>query len=87
MPVLEAMACGTPVLTSKDSSMEEIAGEETVLVDAMSVDSIKKGLISLWEQDGLREQLVQKGLQKVKEYSWENAGEVLMKVYKDLVKD
>ena len=87
MPVLEAMACGTPVLTSRDSSMEEIAGEETVLVDAISVESIKTGLISLHEQKVLREQLIQKGLQKVKEYSWKNAGEALMKVYRDLVKD
>lgn len=87
MPVLEAMACGTPVLTSKKSSMEEIAGEETVLVDAVSVDSIKDGLVLLANNRELRLELSRKGMLKAKEYTWEAAGKQLMRVYQDLVKD
>ena len=87
MPVIEAMACGTPVLTSRHSSMEEIAGEESVLVDALSVDSIKEGLIRLYESEELREELSQRGLAKAKQYTWEVAGKQLMQVYQDLVKD
>lgn len=87
MPVLEAMACGTPVLTSKDSSMEEIAGEETVLVDAMSVEDIAKGLVRLFEDVELRMKLSEQGLSKVKEYTWEAGAKQLMQVYEELVKD
>lgn len=87
MPVLEAMACGTPVLTSKNSSMEEIAGEETVLVDAMSVEDITKGLVRLFEDAELRMKLSEQGLSKVKEYTWEAGAKQLMQVYEDLVKD
>ena len=87
MPVIEAMACGTPVLTSRHSSMEEIAGEESVLVDALSVDSIKEGLIRLYESEELREELSQRGLAKAKQYTWEVAGKQLIQVYQDLVKD
>lgn len=87
MPVLEAMACGTPVLTSRDSSMEEIAGGETVLVDAMSVEDIKKGLIRLYEDKEFRKELSEKGLSKAKKYTWEAGAKQLMQVYEDLVKD
>lgn len=88
MPVLEAMACGTPVLTSKDSSMEEITGQEAVvLVDPMSEDSIKEGLLRLYCSEGFRKELSEKGLKKAGEYTWEMAGKQLMKVYKDLVKE
>ncbi len=87
MPVLEAMACGTPVLTSKDSSMEEIAGEETVLVDAMSVEDIIQGLVWLFEDAELRMKLSEQGLSKVKEYTWEAGAKQLMQVYEELVKD
>jgi len=87
MPVLEAMACGTPVLTSKDSSMEEIAGEKTVLVDAMSAEDITKGLVRLFEDVKLRMKLSEQGLSKVKEYTWEAGAKQLMQVYEELVKD
>lgn len=87
MPVLEAMACGTPVLTSKDSSMEEIAGRAAVLVDALSTDSIAESLGMLYEKEELRKELTRKGMLNIKGYTWETAGEQLMQVYQDLVKD
>lgn len=87
MPILEAMACGTPVLTSKDSSMEEIAGEDAVLIDAMSVDAIKAGLIRLCEEEGLRGKLSEMGKAKAEKYTWEAAGKQLMQVYQNLWKD
>ena len=87
MPVLEAMACGTPVITSKASSMEEIAGDAAVLVDALSVESIKNGLVDLCTKEELRRELSAKGMENVKKYTWETAGDRLMQVYQDLMKE
>ena len=87
MPVIEAMACGTPVLTSNSSSLREIAEGAAVLVDETSVDEIKKGLIMLHKEEMLRLELSQKGVQRASEYSWEQAGERLRKIYMELVKE
>ena len=87
MPVLEAMACGTPVITSKASSMEEIAGDAAVLVDALSVESIKNGLADLCTKEELCRELSAKGMENVKKYTWETAGDRLMQVYQDLMKE
>src|SRR3989449_1555750 len=53
-PVLEAMACGCPVVTSNVSSMPEVAGEAAVLVDPTSVEDIARGLAAVWDEDGPR---------------------------------
>ena len=87
MPVLEAMACGTPVLTSANSPMEEFAGDTVVLVDALKIDSIKNGLLQLIISKEFRESISQRGLLKAKEYTWEKAGKQLMQVYQDVVKE
>lgn len=71
LPVVEAMACGTPVLTSSNSSLGEIAEGAAILVDPFSLDSIRKGLLEALTSEKLPE-LVEKSIQKVKKYTWEN---------------
>jgi glycosyltransferase involved in cell wall biosynthesis len=70
-PVLEAMACGTPVLTSDVSSLPEVAGEAAVLVDPLDEASIGEGLDSLAEDRALRDRLRAAGLQRVHQFTWE----------------
>lgn len=68
MPILEAMACGCPVVTSNVSSMPEIAGNAAVLMDPKSVESIAAGI---QEARKKRRELIELGLERVKEISWE----------------
>ncbi len=69
MPILEAQACGLPVVTSNYSSMPEVAGNAAVLVDPYDITSIKNGILTLINNEGLRIQLVKKGFENVKRFS------------------
>ena len=84
MPPLEAMACGTPVLTSKAASLPEAVGKAAVLVHPKNLESIEHGLELLLNDTGLRERLVRMGMRQAARMSWENAAEKLMRVYQGL---
>src|SRR2546425_145083 len=81
MPVLEAMACGCPVVTSNVSSMPEVAGEAAVLVDPTSVEDIARGLAAVWNDDGLRCGLVALGLARARQFTWPRAARETIAVY------
>ncbi len=72
LPPLEAMACGTPVLTSNVSSLPEVVGDAALLVDPLDVKTIAEGVRRLVEDQPLREQLRGKGLLQVKKFSWQD---------------
>jgi glycosyltransferase involved in cell wall biosynthesis len=82
MPVLEAMACGTPVLTSNVTSLPEVAGDAALLVDPLDVDSIVRGMLRLLEEPRLRDAYVRKGLERVKEFTWERTARETLAVYR-----
>lgn len=84
MPVLEAMACGVPVVTSNVSSMPEIAGDAALLVDPYSVDEISRALIDVINKPQLADELVKKGLKRVKSFTWEKAARQTLKVYESM---
>lgn len=69
MPIIEAQACGLPIVTSNYSSMPEVAGNAAVLVDPYDITSIKNGILTLINDEGLRIQLVKKGFENVKRFS------------------
>lgn len=73
LPPLEALACGTPVLTSRVSSLPEVVGEAAVLVDPADVSSIREGLRRLLEDEELRTRLREQGLARASEFTWEKA--------------
>jgi glycosyltransferase involved in cell wall biosynthesis len=77
LPVVEAMACGTPVLTSDTSSMPEVAGDAAFLVDPWSVDAIAAGLEALLSDKGLRNELSLRGLARAAAFSWERSASLL----------
>jgi len=83
LPVLEAMACGTPVLTANASSLPEVAGEAALLVDPLSVDEIAAGLTRLAGDPALRRCLVERGYQQLRKFSWEQAARQLLEVLVD----
>jgi glycosyltransferase involved in cell wall biosynthesis len=80
LPVLEAMACGVPVVTSALGATVEVAGGAAVLVDPYDVESIASGI---QEAVSRREQLAARGLERAKEFSWEATGEATLAVYEE----
>ena len=73
LPPLEAMSCGTPVVTSRISSLPEVVGDAAVLVDPYSVEDIALGISRLLDDHDLRRQLVDKGLARARSFSWERS--------------
>jgi glycosyltransferase involved in cell wall biosynthesis len=81
LPVVEAMACGTPVLTSNVSSLPEVAGDAAVLVPPADVDAIAAGLHRLAEDDTLRADLAERGPRRAAQFSWERCARETLAVY------
>lgn len=83
IPMLEAMACGTPIITGNTSAMPEIAGPGALLVDPFSVEDIAAKLLELEQNEELYTQQVAYGLERVKLFSWKETARHLLEVYKE----
>jgi glycosyltransferase involved in cell wall biosynthesis len=70
LPVLEAMACGTPVITSLGSGTQEVAGEAALLVDPTKTSELEDALLQLVRDQALRRRLSRDGLQRSSQFSW-----------------
>ena len=81
LPVLEAMTCGVPVVTSRGTSTEEVAGGAAVLVDPLDVASIAAGLAEAQER---RDELVPLGLARAAEFTWERAADGVEALWREL---
>jgi len=84
---LEAMANGTPVLTSNVSSLPEVLGEAALLVNPENVFEISRGLKHLLFDASLRSELVEKGLEQSRKYSWKTSAELVWKTYQSVLKN
>ncbi len=84
IPPIEAMACGAPVITSNTSSLPEVAGDAALLVDPHNVDELAEAITRLTKDEGLRDELRQKGYQRVKEFSWEVSANKMLTLYQRL---
>jgi len=71
LPVLEAMACGTPVITSNRTSLPEIAGDAALLVEPDSVDEIADAMSRITQDEALRYELSRRGLARARDFSWD----------------
>lgn len=84
MPLLDAMAREIPVLTSNVSAMPEVVGDAASLVDPLDVTAIAEALQKLIGNQWLREQLVQRGLERMTEFAWDKAVKGTWEVYQEL---
>ncbi len=81
LPVIEAMACGVPVLTSSTSALQEVAGGYAYLVDPMDVDAIAKGIVALATDPRRRAEFADLGKRRARDFSWDRAAEQTLKIY------
>lgn len=83
-PVLEGFRAGVPVICSNVSSLPEIAGGAAYLVNPENEEEIAAAILKIVEDNSLREKLVEKGKERVKEFSWEKTAEEVIEVYKEI---
>ncbi len=87
LPLLEAMACGTPVIASNVSSLPEVVGEVGLQVDPRNVADITRALRAMIERSDLRENTIAAGLDRARLFTWEKAARELLSIYDDLRND
>jgi glycosyltransferase involved in cell wall biosynthesis len=81
LPLLEAMACGTPVIGSNSSSLPEVIGDVGLQVDPRNVDDITRAIQQMIDQPELRERSIGLGLERAKSFTWEKAARELLMIY------
>lgn len=85
IPMLEAMSCGTPVITSNTSSMPEVSGGAAKLVDPYKKDEITNAIRELLNDEEQRNQLIKKGYEQASKFTWKAMAENVLKIYQDVV--
>lgn len=82
LPILEAQACGCPVLTSNTTSCLEVAGDRAYFVDPYSSKQIRDGILRIINDKGCREELIKKGYENVKRFSWKRTAKEILEIMK-----
>lgn len=85
LPPLEAMACECPVLVSNSASLPEVCGDAAYYVDPYSVENIAEGMYKVLTDDNLRKSLIQKGLERVKMFSWKNTAKEILDTFEKVM--
>jgi glycosyltransferase involved in cell wall biosynthesis len=86
LPVLEAMACGVPVITSNSSSLPEVVGEAALLVDPYDERALEVALQNVVWNAELRRELSERGMRRARHFSWTRTAELTLRVYEDVVR-
>lgn len=84
IPLLEAMASGTPVITSNTSSMPEIAGEAALFSNPHEPNTITEAMLKMEEDNDLHNRLTEAGIQRAKQFSWTNTARQLLQLYESI---
>lgn len=84
LPPLEAMACGTPVVTSNSSSLPEVVGDAAIIVNPENVFDIARGIREVLLDEVLRRRCVQLGLQQLRRFSWKQTAEQVVETYRQV---
>ena len=87
IPVVEAMASGTPVITSNSSSLPEVAGEAAIITDPMDYKEISRSIERILNDSELRENMINEGIKQADKFNWDESAEKLKKLYYDLYYD
>jgi len=85
LPVLEAMACGTPVITSNVSSLPEVAGDAAIYVNPIDMNSVVTAMEALVQNKNEKERLINQGINNLSRFSWGKMAEQTIKVYERVV--
>ena len=83
LPILEAMACNLPVITSNTSSMKEVAGNGALLIDPNNIDSLVAAFEKYFFEKGYREKLIEHSKNNVKRFSWQKTCDIILKSLKN----
>jgi glycosyltransferase involved in cell wall biosynthesis len=83
LPPLEAMACGTPVVTSDVSSLPEVTGAAALLIDPTDERALANALIEIVNNESLRAELREKGVAQAKKFTWRDAAEKTLRLYQE----
>jgi glycosyltransferase involved in cell wall biosynthesis len=86
LPPLEAMACGTPVVTSNVSSLPEVAGDAAMLVNPGNVFDIARGIREVLTDEPLRAELIRRGRAQAARFSWERSAREVLEIYQDVAR-
>ena len=84
IPMLEAMACGVPVITSNTSSMPEVAGNAAIIIDPYKPEEITEALVKLVNDEDLRAKLITDGLIQAAKFSWEAMAQSVLEIYREI---
>ncbi len=84
LPILEAMACGIPVIASNSTSIPEVSGDAAILVDATKPSELVNALTNIFSDNARREDLIKKGFKNVKRFNWNDVAIKTVKIYQDL---
>jgi len=86
IPMLEAMGCGVPVITSNTSSMPEVAGDAAVIIDPYKPEEITAAIINIQSNNELKADLIKKGLVQAARFSWKAMAEHVLEIYRGMEK-
>jgi glycosyltransferase involved in cell wall biosynthesis len=84
LPILEAMSCGTPVITSSVSSMPEVAGDAALYVNPLKISDIAEKILALAFDESLRQELREKGFKQADKFTWERSARLTQRVYETI---
>jgi glycosyltransferase involved in cell wall biosynthesis len=85
LPILEAMACGTPVISSNNSSIPEIAGDSAILINPLDTKQMSEAMFAILTRQYLQEELHAKGLRWVAKFSWQKTADETYRVYQKIL--
>lgn len=85
LPVLEAMSCGVPVIVSNNSSLPEVVGDSGLYVNPHNIDDLSNKILLIFQDANLRLRLIESGLKRADTFSWREAADKTIKVYKEVL--
>jgi len=84
LPPLEAMACGTPTITSNTTSLPEVVGDAGIMIDPENINLIAKSILKILSNEKFKNELIEKGLKRVKNFSWDKSAKKAETIYRKI---
>jgi glycosyltransferase involved in cell wall biosynthesis len=84
LPPLEAMACGTPVIVSNNSSLPEVTGDAAILIDPLNIKDMTDTMYQVLNNEKLRHSMAEKGITQARKFSWEQTAKETLAVYQEI---